>query len=133
MMVSSVSSQLTNDPSDIERVFTFADTSTLRRMIRHAIKVIEGVLVVDDPIYFMALSDQVHFFGAYASIMLIRLIETARNTKPDLSITDELVVKALNLVSTLSVKFQLLGDGENDLATKYANCITETRLSCNLV
>lgn len=133
-MVSSVdTTELANNPSDVERVFRFADTTMLRRMMRHAIKVIEGMVYIKDSVYFMALSDQIHFFGSYSAVMLIRLINTVRDSNTEFSLANELVIKALNLSNQLADKFTKLGQGQPNLATKYANSIRETLIMCNLV
>lgn len=116
----------TNDSEEIDKLLALTDTSVLRRMIRHLIKVVESILFVKDAAYFMALSDQIHFFGAYASIMIVKLIEIARNVKTDFQAAQELFAKALNLATSLAAQFKILGDNsEEDLAVRYANAITE--------
>lgn len=125
-MVSSVTTTcLSNNPSDVERVFKYADIAMLQEMTQHAIRVIEGILVVNYPV-FMALSDQIHFFGSYSAVMLIRLIHIAKDAYPEFSLNSELVIKALTLCNQLASKFQLLGNGVPNIATKYASSIRST-------
>lgn len=102
-------------------------------MIRHAIKVIEGLLVVSNPVYFTALSDQIHFCGAYAAIMLARLIETVKSAKRVLDISNSLFTKSMTLIGALAEHFRAIGKTNSDVATKYANAIEEALLSCKLV
>lgn len=127
LFFSSSITQLTSDPGDVDRVFASMDNSTLRRLIRHAIKILDGVLVVKELLPFMALSDQIHFFGAYAAVMLARLIDTALTAKSGFSLTDELITIALTRISLLAERFKQLdnGNGQNTLAARYATSITE--------
>lgn len=126
-MVSSViTTCLSNTPSDVERVFKYADIAMLQEMTQHAIRVIEGILVVNHAVFFMALSDQIHFFGSYSAVMLIRLINIAKDSHPEFSLNSELVIKALTLCKQLASRFQLLGSGAPNVATKYASSILNT-------
>lgn len=118
--------QLSPISDDVARVFESMDNSTLRRMIRHGLKVLDGVLVVKDHTYFMALSDQVHFFGAHCAVMLARLVITAQSTKPEFSSSNELVTIVLRRISALAEMFKRLDNGQNSLAARYATSITET-------
>lgn len=124
---------LKNDPSDVARVISNCDSSHLRRMIRHALKVISGLLVVNDLPFFMALSDQIHFCGTYAAIMLARLIETVKSQKRIIDISSTLFARSMEQIEALENKFREMAKTENDLAAKYANAIEDARLSCKLV
>lgn len=124
---------LKNDPSDVSRVFEACDSSFLRRMIRHALKVISGLLVVKDVTFFMALSDQIHSCGAYASVMLARLMETVKTQKRIIDISSTLFARSMEQIEALEGLFREIGKTGKDLATKYALAIEEARLSCKLV
>lgn len=124
---------LKNDSSDVARVFEICDVRQLRRMIRHALKVIEGLLVVRDLKYFTALSDQIHFCGVYAAIMLARLIETVKSQKRILDISNSLFIKSMGHIDALSSQFKEMSQSSDDVAAKYANAIEEALLSCKLV
>lgn len=124
---------LKNDPSDVARVFDSCDVSHLRRMIRHTLKVIEGLLTVSDTTFFIALSDQIHFCGTYAAIMLSRLIETVKSARRILDISETLFIKSMDQIAALSLRFRSMSRADEDLAVKYANAIDEALLSCKLV
>lgn len=124
---------LKSNPSDVARVFDTCDVGHLRRMIRHTLKVIEGLLNVSDATFFIALSDQIHFCGAYAAIMLARLIETVKSARRILDISETLFVKSMDQISALSARFRSVSRSDGDLVAKYANGIEEALLSCKLV
>lgn len=116
--------------TDVATVFSRCSVNHLRRMIRHAIKVIEGLLVVNDITYFKALSDQIHFCGAYAAIMLTRLIETVKTEKKILEISSTLLTKSYNLIGELRDLFNSVSTLPGDVTKKYADSIDEALISC---
>lgn len=116
--------------NDVATVFNRCSANHLRRMIRHAIKVIEGLLVVTDITFFKALSDQIHFCGAYAAIMLARLIETVKTEKKILEISSTLLTKSYNLIGELRDLFNSVSTLPGDVTKKYADCIDDVLVSC---
>lgn len=102
-------------------------------MIRHALKVIEGLLAVTDLNYFMVLSDQIHFCGTYAAIMLAKLIETVKTAQRTLDISESLFAKSVDQISALGLQLRSIGRTSSDLATKYANAIDEALILCKVV
>lgn len=116
--------------TDVSTVFDFCDNTHLRRMIRHSIKVIEGLLVVQDVAYFKALSDQIHFCGAYAAIMLAKLLESVKKAKRILDVSATLLTKCYEMIKALSELFNSVSTSPQDVTKRYADSILDAFASC---
>lgn len=121
---------LKQDVTDVRRVFDVCDVSMLRRMIRHALKVVSALLGVSDDHYFSTLSDQIHFCGAYTAIMLAQLVETVKRGRRVLDISSTLFARCVQSIEELGVRFELMSLIKTDAAAKYGDGIAQALASC---
>lgn len=118
------------DVADVRRVFDMGDVSMLRRMIRHALKVVSALLGVSDDHYFSTLSDQIHFCGFYTAVMLAQLIETAKRSRRELDVSSTLFARCVQSIEELGVRFELMSLVKTDAAAKYGAGIAQALASC---
>lgn len=106
------------------------------QMSHHLLVVVNSMVSFDDIEHFAHLSDQIHFQGAFASVILLRLIaiegryhalsidpasaESTNQSKSNHA--------ALEKVGLLGQRFQQISSHENDLPRKYAQAIADAMM-----
>lgn len=119
------------------------------QMFRHLLVVVTSMISFDDVEHFKHLSDQIHFQGAFASLILLRLISVESQYFPILgspdgrgnslsptaaSATNGSQTRsnrrlALDKVGLLGQRFQQISTHEDDIPRKYAQAIGEAMMS----
>uniref|UniRef100_A0A060TA57 ARAD1C42636p n=1 Tax=Blastobotrys adeninivorans TaxID=409370 RepID=A0A060TA57_BLAAD len=108
--------------NQLDQTLASCDQDTLKQMAHHLIQVIDGLLAVNDTSFFSYLSDEVHFCGAYAAVMLTRLLY---NIQAYGRMVDINVQRCLTKINSLEVKFRTVIPHEDDLLARLAGSISE--------
>lgn len=120
----------TPDLALIHLVLSQADSISMRSMLYHAQKVLDAINSVRDNSYFAFLSDQIHFFSLFASLMLLALLKIIQ-TQPQngLDSLDRIEMSKSELLTNLSragkisKRFKIISTTENDTTHNYARMI----------
>ncbi|ODQ67027.1 hypothetical protein NADFUDRAFT_49477 [Nadsonia fulvescens var. elongata DSM 6958] len=107
----------------IDRTFNNIDEEMMKRLIRHCLKIMDGLLIVDDDDYFKHLSDQVHFYGVFAAVMLCRILLISLSRNQAFSSSTNLFPISLQKIHQLASRFKIVGTCEEDLVLKYSEVI----------